>query len=119
MRSDCPSSPTRGSRFVGLLSITITSILGLGACEQERSGKVPATIVAHTIGIAKKLVILREAKDLLFARSPGAASRIGDLSQDRRPFRSRGRGHTAWPTMPGLVRKDGESNRLFSFRWNT
>src|SRR5499427_10495594 len=39
MRSDCASIPTRGSRFVGLDSIIMTSVLGSGLDEQERTGK--------------------------------------------------------------------------------
>src|SRR5882724_7543 len=36
MRSDCASRPTRGSRLVGLLSMIITRVLGLGLLAQER-----------------------------------------------------------------------------------
>ena len=35
MRSDWASSPTRGSRFVGLDSMITTSVLGSGLREQE------------------------------------------------------------------------------------
>src|SRR5436309_14437067 len=39
MRSEYASSPTRGSRFVGLLSMIITSALGSGLPLQERRGR--------------------------------------------------------------------------------
>jgi len=37
-----PVDATRGSRFVGLLSIIMTSVLVSGGCEQERSGRSKA-----------------------------------------------------------------------------
>src|SRR5208282_728063 len=110
MRSDCPSIPTRGSRFVGLLSIIITSVLGSGACEQESTGSI------HIPTINNRLVILSGAKDLLVARSHPAALGIRNPSQDRRPLRPRCRGHIAWPPMPRLMRKQSKRHRLLRCR---
>jgi len=90
MRSDCASIPTRGSRLLGLLSMIITSVLGSGAREQESRGSSSPPRTKYNIAICKQVVILSEAKDLLFAHCGAVASRIGDLSQDRRPLRSRG-----------------------------
>ena len=39
MRSDWASIPTRGSRFVGLDSMIMTSVLGSGLVEQETRAK--------------------------------------------------------------------------------
>src|SRR5271157_3729980 len=116
MRSDCASIPTRGSRLVGLLSIIITRVLGLGACEQESRVNTKPPSSPKRIIILKKIVILSEAKDLLLARARPAALRIRDLSQDRRPLRSRSRRHIAWPPMPRLMRQQGKSHCLLRFR---
>src|SRR5580698_9527921 len=110
MRSDCASIPTRGSRFVGLLSIIITNVFGSGACEQESSGRDrPPTSIP-------KIVILSAARDLLFVCSRILSSRIGDLSEDRCALGSRGRWHVTWPSMPRLVRKHGKCNCLLRLR---
>ena len=58
MRSDCASIPTRGSRLVGLLSIIITSVLGSGACEQERRGSTTPAVTSSRIVIL--VVVYRE-----------------------------------------------------------
>ncbi len=39
--------PTRGSRFAGLLSISITSVLGSGFCEQAQRSQSPAATHSH------------------------------------------------------------------------
>ena len=59
MRSEYASIPTRGSRFVGLLSMIMTSVLGSAGWEQESNGNTAAP------NIKKKVVILSEAKDPL------------------------------------------------------
>jgi hypothetical protein len=57
----------------GLLSIIMTSVLGSGACEQERRGSTQAprnnkrTLVRKRIVTLKRVVVLSEAKDVLFA----------------------------------------------------
>ena len=43
MRSDCASTPTRGSRLVGLLSMIITSVLGSGLREQPARNNTTET----------------------------------------------------------------------------
>src|SRR6266436_8162598 len=89
MRSDHASIPTRGSRFVGLLSIIISSVLGSGACEQERRGSThppsnpKRTVVRKRVVALKRIVILSEAKDLLFAFFFQAEDGIRDFPQDR------------------------------------
>src|ERR1035438_7573153 len=114
MRSDCPSIPTRGSRLVGLLSIIITSVLGSGACEQERRGS------SNPPTKNKKLVILtlseERGKDVLLGCARAAALRIRDFSQNRGPFRSRSRRNIAWTPMPRLIGEQGESDRFLRFR---
>src|SRR5437660_955027 len=53
MRSEYASSPTRGSRFVGLLSMIITRVSGSGLPPQERRGrseKRPDRIFCSTAG---------------------------------------------------------------------
>jgi hypothetical protein len=45
----------------------ITKVLGSGGCEQERSGST------HTSKNPVTIVILSEAKDLLFVRAASAA----------------------------------------------
>src|SRR6267143_7237672 len=122
MRSDHASIPTRGSRLVGLLSIIMTSVLGSGAWEQERRGSrhppiSPRRTVVRKRVILKRIVILSEAKDLLFACLRPAALGIRDFPQDRRPPRSRRRRYVVWPPMPRLVREQGKSHRLLRFRW--
>src|SRR5271165_1733121 len=127
MRSDCASIPTRGSRFVGLLSIIITSVLGSGACEQESRGS-NAAANKKTLVISRRRVILRriviltlsepKGKDLLFACSRPVSLRIRDLSQDRRPRCSRSRRNIARPPMPRLIRQQGKSHCLFCLRRN-
>src|SRR5271163_4170811 len=107
MRSDCPSVPTRGSRFVGLLSMIITSVLGSGAWEHERRGSRHAARKNNVMG--------RGARDRPTARVR-LASGIGNLSQDCRAFCSRGRGHVAGSSMPGLVREKGKGDGLLGFR---
>src|ERR1700682_6617432 len=126
MRSDCASIPTRGSRFVGLLSIIITSALGSGGCEQERSGskhplsKPERNVVRKRAVALKRLVILTLSvsmgKGLLLARARPAASCIRDFPEDCRPLRSRGRRHIGWPPMPRLMREQGKSHCLLRFR---
>src|ERR1700693_2429800 len=111
MRSDWASIPTRGSRLVGLLSMIITSVLGSGGCEQEIRGNTHPPSSPKQIVILKILAMLTlslsKGKDLLLAHSR-AVLRIRNLSQDRRPLRSRSRGHIAGPPMPGFVREQGE-----------
>src|SRR5580658_1864714 len=114
MRSEYASIPTRGSRFVGLLSMIMTSVLGSGGCEQESSGPTTAQ------SIKKIVVILSEAKDLLPAwAARTAALRIRYLPQDCRPLRSGRRWYVAWSAMPGLVGEQGERDGLFRFCRNT
>src|SRR5271157_448828 len=52
MRSDCASTPTRGSRFVGLLSMIMTSVLGSGLRAQpgrrRRNTKLRVIILSVT-----------------------------------------------------------------------
>src|ERR1700722_1159727 len=51
MRSDWPSRPTRGSRFVGLDSMAMTSVRGLGLAAQENKGVRRARIAkARSLG---------------------------------------------------------------------
>jgi hypothetical protein len=88
----------------------ITSVLGSGAWEQERRGS------SHELTNNKTIVILSEAKDLFLSRSRAAASRIRNLSQDRRPLRSRSRWNIAGPPMPGFVREQREGNGFLGFR---
>jgi len=66
MRSDCPSIPTRGSRFAGLLSIIITSALRSGFPEQES-----AETSASRTKTSSKVVIASEEAD----PAPGSESK--------------------------------------------
>src|ERR1700675_897221 len=121
MRSDHASIPTLGSRLVGLLSIIMTSVLGSGAWEQERRGSTHAprinkkTLVRKRIVTLKRVVVLSEAKDVLFARTC-AASCIRNLSEDRPPLRSRSRRYMARPPMPRFMREQGKGHCLLRFR---
>src|SRR5271169_5685264 len=77
IRSDCASIPTRGSRFVGLLSMIITRVLGSGAGEQEREDNKNPPRNDDKIVNRRNLVILTlsepKGKDLLFAICNDAA----------------------------------------------
>src|ERR1039457_5307173 len=126
MRSDCASIPTRGSRLVGRLSIILTSVVGSGAWEQERRGSTTPAVTSNRIVIVTD-VCRERAQSRSFASlrmtilscahlSGAAASRIRDLSQDRRPLRSRSRRHIAWPSMPRLMREQRKSHCLLGFR---
>src|ERR1700719_330487 len=114
MRSDCASIPTRGSRLVGLLSMIMTSVLGSGACEQERRDSSHTPIPANKSRSLKQIVILSGAKRLLLA-SFAAGSRIRDLPQYRWTFGSGCRWHIARSPMPRLISEEGEGHCLFGF----
>ena len=51
MRSDWASKPTRGSRFVGLLSMIITSVLGSGRLRAQDKEKSRAAASAMSLRI--------------------------------------------------------------------
>src|SRR5581483_6154709 len=88
MRSEYASIPTRGSRFVGLLSMIMTTSSRAGFCEHDRF--VPAI------------------KAQIISRTTRCELRIGDLAQDRRtlrPGRSRDVGGIAVPGLEGEQRK--------------
>src|SRR5207244_2683848 len=108
-RSDCASMPTRGSRFVGLLSMIMTNVFGTDGWEQERSESSKAIATPH------RIVILSGAKDLLSLRGRVVVLRIGNLPQNRGPLRSRRRRHVRRPPMPGLIREHGECDGFFRF----
>src|ERR1017187_6147134 len=100
IRLDCASIPTRGSRLVGLLSMIITSVLGSGAFEQDRSGKNNAAKNNSELPILK------------------CTLRIGNFSQDRGSFCSGCRGNIAWPPMPRFVREQSKGYGFFSLGGN-
>src|SRR5882724_1770942 len=122
MRSDCASSPTRGSRFVGLLSMIITSVFGSGLPEQESAAARKAT-EASARNILNKPVIPSEgagplarrdkSRDLLLARSLSLS--IRDLSQDRRAPGSGGGRHIRWSPIPRLERHQRERRCFLGF----
>src|SRR5215469_8109146 len=91
MRSDCASVPTRGSRFSGLASMIMTSVLASGFLAQ------PA----------------RESNNV----SARASLRIGDFAQYRHPLCAGRARDIRWLAMPGVIGKDGEGYRFFGFRW--
>src|SRR5258708_39399990 len=99
MRSDGPSVPTRGSRFVGLLSMIITRVCGSGRCEQDRLQKLRKTPV-------RKRTIL----DTGFVKG---ASGIRDFSQYRRLLGAGGGRNVRGPLVPRFIREQGEGCALF------
>src|SRR5271165_5128278 len=85
MRSDCASRPTRGSKFVGLFSMTITNVLGSGLAEQPSAGmKTERTRNARSNKEHVDTAVLGCAFAAL--RRKALRSRIGDLSQDCGPL---------------------------------
>src|SRR5580698_2483820 len=107
MRSEYASSPTRGSRLVGLLSMIMTSVFGSGFEEQEVSAKQAARINMNHAGTA----VLTCA----FAAPRRTWLHIGNLPENGRSFGSRGRRHIRRPPVPGLIRQQSESVRFFGF----
>src|SRR6185437_13486964 len=83
MRSDWESVPTRGSRFTGLLSMSITSVPGEGRLEQETSGKHSSS--AKTLARRPQ----QAAERLEYPGTPLCSLRsdIGNFSQHRCPLR--------------------------------
>src|SRR6266446_1857609 len=105
--------PTRGSRFVGLLSMIMTRVLGSEGWEQERSENSRVAATPHRIVILT--LSLPKGKDLLSPRGRASALRIGNFPQNRGPLRSRCRRHIRRPSMPGLICEQGEGNGFFCF----
>src|ERR1700751_5934661 len=118
MRSDCASIPTRGSRFVGLLSIIITRGSPLGLEEHPEIGRSRLmTTVEKTEKQKVGSIQDHVAPDVLvwaFAarRIRANTSHIRNLPQDCRTPRPSGRRNVRWPPMPRLVRKQRERRRL-------
>ena len=118
IRSDCASSPTRGSRLVGLLSMIITSVLGSGLLEQESENArttVTRTNLGHKCHVipregAGALARRGESRDLGFDRA--LRSRIRDFPQDRRPLCPGSGRHIRRPPVPGLKRQQRECRRF-------
>src|SRR5215467_13593003 len=115
MRSDCASIPTRGSRFVGLDSIIMTSVFGSGLDEQERTGKTRKPKMTPTAN--------RRTTDCgpLVLRSEGRGLRseisgMRDLPQHRGPSRTRSRRHIRRPPVPGFIGQHSKRHRLFRRR---
>src|ERR1019366_1094716 len=131
IRSDCASTPTRGSRFVGLLSMTITSVVGSGLRAQPAKNKTTETQRHREnldLGFGKYqlrscrsswlgLLIFSSCRSLCLCVSVvNKILRIADLAQDRRTFGS-GRGWYVGRQMaPSLVRKHRESDRFLCLR---
>src|SRR2546430_17712538 len=77
MRSDCASSPTRGSRFVGLLSIIMTKVSGSALPEQERLVKIrsAAKIPPKALRAFLRIRNFSQYGGGLLARRPGGVRR--------------------------------------------
>src|SRR6266704_1533415 len=115
MRSDCASVPTRGSRFVGLLSIIITSVLGSACLPQEmqesnnkafnhKGHKVPRSV----------LFPLRVPSCPLWLNMLS----IGNLSQDCRPLGPSRRRNIRRLAAPSLVSEQSKGHGLFGLAGN-
>src|SRR5580692_12276460 len=110
IRSDCASSPTRGSRLVGLFSITMTRVLGSGFVEQDSRGTRRIRSIKDHVGTSAHgcaLAAMRR-KDFL--------SCIRDLSQNRRSFSAGGRWHIRGLTIPCLKGQQSECRCFFRLR---
>src|SRR5690348_14071143 len=97
--------PTRGSRFDGLLSMTITSVSGSGLrvhAMRDSSERAPNTPSSN---LCVPLRPLQEIIDL----------RIRDFAQHCRALRSGCGRKIAGHALPGLICEDGESNRFLAF----
>src|SRR2546427_594681 len=71
MRSEEASIPTRGSRLVGLLSMIITRVRGLGLLPQEsKKGASPSRIKAKDIRFIADHASGRTAPGRIFAAVP-------------------------------------------------
>src|SRR5271166_2635494 len=82
MRSDCASTPTRGSRLVGLLSMIITSVLGSGLRVQRvRSMKSPKTRPVILIAVWSLQRPNEVERSLSFA-DPSSLLRIAHFAQN-------------------------------------
>src|SRR5205814_10394124 len=109
MRSDCASMPTRGSRFTGLLSMIMTSVLGSGLRAQEVS-KSPTT--------KKGTVARRIAAEPSSEKDRNCCGwvlllHIRNLAENRRPACAGGRGDIRRLAQPGLIGEYGEGDCLF------
>src|SRR5450631_4411547 len=93
MRSDCASSPTRGSRFVGLLSMITTRVLGSSLLEQEEAKSARPTIASSHRRLG-----------------------IGDLSQYGGATGSGGRRHVRRAAIDGLIGQKRECRCFFRAR---
>src|SRR5579863_1360588 len=114
MRSDWASRPTRGSRLVGLDSMIMTSVLGSGREEQEKSGRSSAAMAASNARSLHARLdwfapIQRLGRD-------DNASRIGNLPEDGGALGAGGGGDVGRAAMPGLVGEHGEGDGFFGFR---
>src|SRR5207302_220366 len=121
MRSEYASSPTRGSRFVGLLSMIITRVSGSGLPPQAKRGRsekrpdriraVPTHARTHPSKTAKG-----GAPILPLGCAPAArSSRIRNLSQYRWPLSAGRRRDIRRPTIPSFVRQQSEGSGFFCF----
>src|SRR5256885_17075467 len=92
MRSDCASSPTRGSRFVGLLSIIMTKVSGSALPEQERLVKIrsAAKIPPKALRAFLRIRNFSQYGGALRAPRPGDLPRLTVSSSVCQPNESRG-----------------------------
>src|SRR2546429_9965355 len=91
MRSDCASSPTRGSRFVGLLSIIMTKVSGSALPEQERLVKIrsAAKIPPKALRAFLRIRNFSQYGGALLAPPPGDGRRLtlsGLIFPQNEPF---------------------------------
>src|SRR5437868_616226 len=88
--------PTRGSRFVGLLSMIITTSPLLGFREPETAPRTASRTIPRTT-------------------TRTHSSRIRDFAQDRGALRTSGGGNIGRFPVPGLEGKQSECDGLFGF----
>src|ERR1700731_2631867 len=97
--------PTRGSRFVGLLSMIITSVLGSGLEEQERREM-----------LMRAMSPIWTSAGRIATRLLRRASRIRNFPQDRWALGTGCGGNVRRPAVPGLVGQEREGGCLFGCR---
>src|SRR5579871_3444728 len=106
IRSDCASVPIRGSRFVGLLSMIITTVFASGRLAQETMlthSKIKTRFNHREHRGTQRALLVQEY--VLCAFLCPLWLNIRDFSQHGGSFGSRGRWHVARQTVKRLVRQ--------------
>src|SRR5438270_4069613 len=107
-RSDCASRPTRGSRFVGLLSMIMTTVSESGRRAQEVANN------RQSRAAQKTRLVRREINASAQSTGPEPLD-IGDFAQNSRSHGSGCGGDIAGKMTPGLIREYGKCHSFLGF----